>query len=340
MINQTTIKDELLRIASVYLEETIDYKKLSQVTKDYKALLQSLNTNDLNTREGRQHIYMNNGLAIGPFWAALCLDDIMRTRQFIRGTHKAILDKLIQTSGKIHIMYAGTGPFATLLLPLIFKYPKERIDYTFLEINPISFDWLKSLINSAGLASYPINMLLTDASTYTIDKNCIPDIIISETMQNALDKEQQVPIFLHLMHQAKPDTIFIPEKISIYIGLKQKGINDTKLENKHYQRLKKILEISKKSMQAFIQRPEEWQYGQAFGAEQTIIKKEQQTNSNSLLLFTDIQVYGDEYLEISQSGLTLPRNILDLIDSQKRKLTINSRYLISNKPKLEYEIVY
>ncbi|MES2654958.1 MAG: hypothetical protein V4620_05170 [Bacteroidota bacterium] len=339
MIEQTTIKEELLRIASVYLEDTIDYKKLSQITTDYKALLQSLNANDLNTREGRQHIYMNNGLAIGPFWAALCLDDIMRTRQFIRGTHKAISDKLAQTNNTINILYAGTGPFATILLPLIFKYPKNRINYTFLEINPISLDWLKSLIDAIDFTSYPINLLLRDASTYNIDKKHIPDVIVSETMQNVLDKEQQVPIFLHLMNQAKPDTIFIPEKISIQLGLKQKGINDTELENKHYQRLKMILEISKESMKPFIQKPEEWQYGQAFGADQTIIEMEQQANSNSLLLLTDIQVYSNEIIEIAESGLTLPRNILNLAPSDKRKLTINSRYQISNKPKLEYEIV-
>ena len=92
-------------------------------------------------------------------------------------------------------------------------------------------------------------------------------------------------------------------------------------------------------MKTFIEKPEEWQHGQAFGTEQTIIEMEQQTNSNSLLLLTDIQVYGNEIIEISESGLTLPRNILNLAPSNKRRLTINSRYKISNKPKLEYEIV-
>lgn len=339
MINQNTVKEELLRIASVYLEDVIDYKKLSQVTTDYKTLLHSLNNTDLNTREGRKHIYMGNGLAIGTYWAALCLDDIMRTRQFIRGAHKAIADKLVQNNNPIHVMYAGTGPFATLLLPLIFKYPKERISYTFMEINPISFDWLKSLIDAAGLSSYNINMLLTDASTYTIDKNQLPDIIVSETMQNALDKEQQVPIFLHLMKQAKPDTVFIPEKISIHIGLRQKGITETELESKHFTRLKKILEISKESMSDFIQKPEEWQDAQTFGEEQTVIEQEEQTGSNSVLLVTDIRVYDEEEIKISESGLTLPRSIFNLPNSLKRKLTINSWYQISNKPKLEYEIV-
>ena len=338
MTKHITINEELLRIASVYLDDTLDYKKLSQVTKDYKALLQSVNPNDLNNKEGRKHIYKSNGLAIGPFWAALCLDDIMRTRQFIRGVHKAITEKLRQGNESIHIIYAGTGPYATLLLPLIFKYPKERISYTFMEINPVSFDWLKSLLPAVGLDSYAINMVLTDASTYTIDKENIPDIIISETMQSTLSNEQQVPIFLHLMHQSKPDTIFIPEKICLHIGLKQRGIKETQLEAKHYQRLNKILEISKESMQTYIEKPEAWQLGQAFGAEQTIIEKEQQTNTNSLILFTDIQVYGDEIIKISESGLTLPKKILDIMESHERKLTINSRYQISHKPKLEYEI--
>ena len=48
---------------------------------------------DMDNKEGRKDIEYENGKALGTFWAALCLDDLVRTRQFIRGIDKAIKDK-------------------------------------------------------------------------------------------------------------------------------------------------------------------------------------------------------------------------------------------------------
>ena len=73
------------------------------------------------------------------------------------------------------------------------------------------------------MKDYSIKLLNEDATKYQITEDT-PDIIISETMQNALPKEQQVSIFLNLMRQVKFDSIFIPEKIELFIGLKKAGI--------------------------------------------------------------------------------------------------------------------
>ena len=50
----------------------------------------------------------------------MCVDDIMRTRRFVRGVYHAMADMLNAREGKINLLYAGTGPFAMLVLPSIY----------------------------------------------------------------------------------------------------------------------------------------------------------------------------------------------------------------------------
>lgn len=330
-------RELLLQIASVYLDENLDYSQLMDATQSYKKLLETVSGTDLNTDTGRKHLSNTSGIAIGTYWAALCLDDFMRTRQFIRGIHVAIEEKL-QRQGTLHIMYAGTGPYATLLLPLIFKYPKERIRYTFMEINSFTYNIMQTVLTGVGLEDYTIETVLTDACTYVIEDDNKPDIIISETMQNALANEHQVPIFFNLMHQAKADTIFIPEKIEIYLGLKQSGVPLLELTKVHYHRVKKILEVSKEAMFSLLQNPNALKEGQPFGEEQTTIELQDQQGCNELLLLTEIQVYKQERIEIKQSGLTLPKVMQYNLPIAAQTFTVTSRYKIGEKPTLEYEI--
>lgn len=331
-------QEELLRITSAYLEDTINYLNLTTATKELKSLLEKIVGNDLNTDEGRKHVTCDNGIAIGTYWAALCLDDFMRTRQFVRGIHEAMKDKLMLQQEPIHIMYAGTGPFATLLLPLIFRYPKERFRYTFMEINQNTFNILKTVVKGFGLDEYPINLVLADASTYTIDKHDAPDIIISETMQNALANEQQVPIFLNLMQQAKEETIFIPEKINVYIGLRQAGIPLLELNKSHYLKMNKLMEVSKETIADLTAVPNLPIDEQRFFEKHTTITEQQQAGYKNLALLTDIQTYKQEHLEITQSGLTLPKILGYEMEHLIQPIGIFSYYKFGAKPQLVYEI--
>ena len=215
------IKKDLIRITSEYLEDTLDYEKLLKTSKEYKNVLNTLSNESLDNEKGRNDIHFNNGKALGSVWAALCIDDLVRTRQFIRGIHKAIEEKKAKKE-IIHILYAGTGPFATLILPFILRYSKSEIKYTLLEINPLSFNVLQSVISKLDLEEHDIKFVNDDATKYKFD-NGTPDIIVSETMQNSLDKEQQVSIFYNLMSQGNTDTLFIPENIKSGFSSKANG---------------------------------------------------------------------------------------------------------------------
>lgn len=331
------IQKEIIRVTSEYFEDNLDYQKLSNASKEFKDLLNEICEQNMDIEDGRNDMEFDNGKALGTFWASLCLDDYIRTRQFVRGINQAIQEK-INKKKPLHILYAGTGPFATLILPIIFRYSKQEIKYTLLEVNPFSFEVLQNIISKMGLKDYDIKFVMEDATKYQIDFNNKPDIIISETMQNALAKEQQVSIFLNLMNQVKYDSIFIPEKIELSIGLKKAVIPVEENQVKHYQKKNKIFDVSKEAMLT-LNLTEINDFGEnLFTKKQTIIKGKELKGFSQLVLITEIQVYKDEKIGINESGLTTPIIIKDIPHNLKNSITINTQYKISSQPKLEYEI--
>ncbi|MCH3884046.1 class I SAM-dependent methyltransferase [Tenacibaculum aquimarinum] len=332
------IQKEIIRITSEYFQDKLDYKKLQQASQEYKSLLNSICGQNMDVENGKKDINLNNGKALGTFWAALCLDDLIRTRKFIRGIDKAIREN-INKQKPLHILYAGTGPFATLILPTIFRYSKEEIKYTFIELNPFSFEILQTVISKLELENFNINFVKEDATKYQIDAKNKPDIIISETMQNALAKEQQVSIFLNLMNQVNYKSIFIPEKIELFIALKKAGIPAEETLISHYQNEKKVFEVSKEAMIPLNRLENNTSYETSFTKKQITIAQKELKGFSRLVLLTKIKVYKDEKIEINESGLTVPLIIKDIQSNFEGSLTINTQYKISSHPKLEYEII-
>ena len=330
---------EIIKITSEYLKDTIDYSKLSKASKDYRAILNKICEKDMDIDKGRNDIEFNNGKALGTFWAALCVDDMIRTRQFIRGIHTAVQENINQKK-PLHILYAGTGPFATLLLPTILRYSKLDLKYTFLEVNPFSFELLQKMILKLGLENHDINLLNEDATKYKINAADQPDIIISETMQNALAKEQQVPIYLNLMTQVKNNTIFIPEKIALSIALKKSGIPIEKLKPEHFHKEQKVFEVGKEIMLPSNTSDKQTVNKVAFTKKQTFIENKKLKGFNQLAIITEIQVYKDFKININESGLTTPIFINEIPENLKGAVLLDTQYHISSEPKLNYTVIF
>lgn len=324
-------KQELIRVTASYFEDIFDYQKLKATSKAYKTLLNAIIDTELDTADGRVNLLFNNGEAIATLWAASCLDDIIRTRQFIRGIDKVIKEKH-ETNENLHILYAGTGPFATLLLPILLRYPKAYFKYTLLEINPLSLKHVKHLISSLELEGYNITFVNQDATTYQLPQDT-PDLIISETMQRALDKEQQVPIFYNLMRQAKPETVFIPEKIKLFIESQTKPITDQQIDSTKYVKHAQVFEVSKDNMRHVKDLKE-----LSFPKLETTITKEALCDNPYLYLTTEIQIYKGEQLLLNESGLTIPKPIHYDTQTHHDDLAISTQYQISTDPKLAIEI--
>lgn len=328
---------EILNITSEYFTTVIDDKKLIEANGRYKELLTHLGGTELDNTDGIADIDTNDGKAIGTYWAALCLDDFRRTRSFIRGIDKAIVEKL-KTQPNLHILYSGTGPFAPLILPSIFKYKRYNIRYTLLEINHNTFNVLKKIYDQLNLKKLGVSIANKDAVHFKLDVDDKPDIILSETLQNGLIKEHQVPIFLNLMSQAKEDCFFLPEKIQVSIGLRQKGVSEEELSSEHYSNKKLIIEISKQSFPKAKINGSVRSKQDLFPKTETTFLKEELKGFSSLNLLTEISVFNDEKIELFQSGLTVPMYITEINNSLK-DLTISSEYKLDSHPRLEYEIL-
>ena len=335
MIN---FKKELLRITSQFFEDSLDYSKLSSALKEYKNLLLDISNESINKEEHRNNVQLENGIAIGTLWAANCLDDLVRTHKFIKGINATIQEQIHQKDS-LQILYAGTGPFASLMLPFILKYSDFDITYTLLEVNPLSFEVLKSTIKKLGLEAHNINFVNKDATKYQFPENLSPDIIVSETMQRALDSEQQVSIFYNLMRQADSNTVFIPEKITLAIGTSTSVKKKSDIQQKLYLKHNKVFEVSKEAMNS-----NDWIFDKAsdelsFAKKQTILREEDLSTASVIVVITEITIYKNEKLLINESGLTAPKYIKEVSSYKKEPVTIESCYVIGSDPKLQLKLI-
>jgi hypothetical protein len=159
---------------------------------------------------------VKGGIALSSSGAADCVDDYLRTVFFIKGIHKALTKLCNDFPGRnINILYAGCGPYATLILPLLTLFNKSRVKVILLDINTASIESVRDLISVIGLDDYQLQLVETNAITYTVPEDFIIDLAISETMHYGLTREPQVAIVKNIVPQLPPHSILIPQEITI-----------------------------------------------------------------------------------------------------------------------------
>ena len=161
---------------------------------------------------------LKDGVAISPEAAAHCVHDTQRSVVFIRAAFAAI--KAAQkrfTNGPIDILYAGCGPFATILLPLLGRFNPDELTVHLLDIHQRSLDSVALLIKHCGLQAHRISYIQADACHYQHPNN--PHVIIAETMQKSLEQEPQFAVTANLAPQLQANGIFIPQKVEVALCL-------------------------------------------------------------------------------------------------------------------------
>lgn len=161
-------------------------------------------------------VFIKGGVALSSSGAADCVDDYLRTVYFIKGVYKALI-KLCNDfpERSINVLYAGCGPYATLILPLLPLFNKDRIKAILLDINTASIASVNHILSVTGLNDYALELIETDAITYTKPQDFEIDLAISETMHYALTREPQVAITQNIVSQLPSHGILIPEEIKI-----------------------------------------------------------------------------------------------------------------------------
>lgn len=206
-------KKELKNIAeSIIKSKTFDEEVFgAQLLSRFFSKKQDLDKNN--------EVVIKEGIALSSFGASACIDDYLRTTRFIKSVFSAI--NVLQrrfTNEKINILYAGCGPHATLLLPLLPLFEELDLDIILLDINESSIESIKDWLSIIDFENCAIQCLQANAITYVKPTSWEMHLLITETMFQALLREPQVAITKNLVPQLAPNGILIPEEINIDFG--------------------------------------------------------------------------------------------------------------------------
>lgn len=273
-----------------------------------------------------QDIWLPSGNAVSTIKAAHCLLEFMRTAVFLRGIHKAILTLQQSFPGqRIHILYAGCGPYATLLTPLTTRFSSEEIAFHLLDINEDSLTSAKKLYSTLQLEDYVEEWICADATTYKIPNDITIHLMISETMLNALRKEPQVAIMLNLVPQLPEQGLFVPEEINVSAQLLSRRDEGNRYmhPDKEPERINlgTVYSIGRDHCEP--QKPVTIEIPESFA------------DHKDLYLLTNITTFGEEKLGIYECSLNMPVHIANVEQHQGRRIVFT--YHMGEKPGFAYE---
>lgn len=308
----------------------------------YAALIQVTGI-DITEDSNRENHILDSGNAIGLTWAAMCIIDYNRTKRFMNGIYEATVDMLKRNAGKpVHILYAGTGPFATLALPLMARFSEQQIQFTLLEVNEPSFNCLEKLFSTLNLEKYIRRLEKADATKWKLPSNEPVDIFICETMQQGLRKEPQVTVCMNIVPQLPSHSIIIPEQITLTASLidiqkrMQLKFGGNSSENPVHL-LDTIFTLNKKTiLQHASTHQEAGESSQPFTETFISIPTEVADTHRFLYLLTDIMIYKQEQLLIDDSPLTLPLKLAEF--SLHQSTEIKFQYHTGPKPGIQFSM--
>jgi CheY-like chemotaxis protein len=254
--------------------------------------------------------FLNQGVAINPQAAAHCAKDYHRSVVFIRGVHAAIETLRHKLPGEtIRVLYAGSGPYATLLLPLLDKYAPTELDICLLDIHQRSLDGVQALINHFGLDAFELQLVCADATNYQHDSSL--HLIITETMQKALEQEPQFAVTANLATQLHSEGLFLPETIEVTLAMA--GLQQAQTVS-----LGPVLTLSANSAPALRNSAICNQSSSTLELPSVRLQVPALDEADDLeiALFTNIQVFQNYWLHAYDAEITLPQRCHDISSVQ------------------------
>ncbi|MFN0212888.1 MAG: phytanoyl-CoA dioxygenase [Saprospiraceae bacterium] len=319
-------------IARTLLGADTEFLAINGAIKQFFELLMDITGIEPGNDVHREHLILPSGKCIGPYWAAMCVKDLLRTKKFVHGLYlgiRAAQQKFPDTT--IQVLYAGTGPFATLALPMTALFSPDEVQFTLLEIQPESVRMLHKVIEAFQIDAYIQDIVQGDAMQYQCDPARRAHVLLSETMQNGLRNEPQVAITLNLVPQIQPGGILIPAQVQVWAGLLNKKIRMAKMlrpDETHepaYLLKKAVFTLDNRSPDGVPDNP--W-----FAPVEIQISPKESARYPHFCLFTEIQVYGNVIISPYESHLTLPCELLHFERMQAPPERVELQYYLNDPP--------
>lgn len=312
------INHNLEDITKVILDKSSSPSHLESVSKElfefFDKSISFGNINHLDAKGLTKGTHLDSGLATSTPEATVCIVDSMRIVKFIRGVYGAIVDLKEKFKGeKLHLLYAGTGSYATLVTPLLHLFDSKDIEISFLDVDESSLNSLKILLQTLDLQEFVKDYICEDAIKYKISSKT--HIILSEIMSAALEKKFQVNVTLNLSPQLCEGGVFLPQKIGLTLEKDSSEILGTIL----------ALDTTKSLSRDTIIKTKEY------------IVDDKIKNLSKLYLITSISIYKNNTLRVNESDLN---RVVELSfdeylkDGQKILFDYEFKY----KPRIKYEL--
>ena len=215
-----SINPQLTRLAdaaSVLLFDNDDCRTGLAIASLYRLFcdISGLQESAIDPRDGLA-IPLSAGLAVSPLDAGRCVLDVRRTIAYLRGVYDAIREAQRRFPGEvIHVLYAGCGPFAPLCLPLLPLLAEQALRFTLLDVHARAIESVETILGALQLKGTNVECVVCDATRYRNPDNRPLHVVVSETMQQALEKEPQVAILMNLTPQLTAGGLMVPEMIAV-----------------------------------------------------------------------------------------------------------------------------
>lgn len=331
-------KSELKRITAILLDKESDFGELKRGAEEMYHFFSGIAQTEEDA-VARETIYLPKGKAIGTYWAGLCVKEFMRTCTYLRGIYQAILDCREHFFGTVHIFYAGCGPFGTLLVPFTTLFGSNEIKITFADINPYSLECLQRVIHELEAEEYVAGIIREDLTGYRKEQDRPIHMVVTETMNCALQKEPQVSITGCLAPLLEEGGILIPEKITISAAFidrvkeREYTMGSASLGESFLYPLGTVFTLDKETF------AKEKGRGNTFTEKVIDLPKGLESRYKTLYLLTDIQIYKEECLTYNQCSLTLPVKAVPVDWENNEIKGIGFQYQISENPGFVYRCI-
>jgi hypothetical protein len=327
----STRRRRLRSILDSLLDERSSREALDEAAAELYDLFSAISVGNDRGSGGTE---LPSGTALSPSAAATCTRDGMRTAVFVRGLRDAIAEAGRRFRGeRIEVLYAGTGPFAVLAVPLMTVFSPTDVQFTLIDCHEESLQSVRTVLRHFGFGEFVRAILAVDAAVYRHRPNARVHVLVAEIMQRALGIEPQVEVFRNLASRLEPNGILVPESVTVDLvlgdpqlattGWSQRGAGAGTVAGR-------VAELSDATLAA---RPDRRNRIDVRTLTLTHVPP-----SASAMYATTIRVFGRHVLREFDSGLTYPEIVWDLSNLQEGE-QLAFWYELGRRPGIRWERV-